>query len=100
MVACGPGAALIPRAARFKVLRGIFRIVLGYIVAISKADKADEYIRYAEHCVKTLKGIPEWESRVLHREMAGEWIRLAHGMMEEAAVRAQPMGQRRKTSRA
>ena len=71
----------------------ILRIIQGDMVAISKADKADEYVRYADHCTKTARIIPERESRILHREMAAEWIKLAQGMVKHAALGAQPTRQ-------
>jgi hypothetical protein len=57
-------------------------------VAISKADKANYYMRYAEHCLETAKILPEQESRVLHREIAAELINLAQGMANDAALGA------------
>jgi hypothetical protein len=67
-------------------------------VAISKADKADDYRRYAEHCLETARLLPGQEARMLHREMAGEWINLAQRIAEDAALGERPM-RRRKTSR-
>jgi hypothetical protein len=52
------------------------------MVAISKADKAVEYERYAKHCLKASKMLPNRESRILHREMAAEWIKLALAMTD------------------
>jgi hypothetical protein len=46
-------------------------------VAISKADKAMEYVNYAKHCLKIVRTIPDQESRIVHREMAAEWMKLA-----------------------
>jgi len=46
-------------------------------VAKSQADKAAEYVSYAEHCLKIAWRLPDQESRIVHREMAAEWIRLA-----------------------
>jgi hypothetical protein len=54
----------------------------GQIVGISKADKADEYMHYAEHCMKTARTISDREPRILHRQMAAEWIKLAQAMAE------------------
>jgi hypothetical protein len=70
----------------------------GENVAISKADKANEYMRYAEHCLETARILPEQEARVLHREMAGEWTNLAQGIVNDAAFGARAPGQRRKAS--
>jgi hypothetical protein len=52
-------------------------------VGISRADKADEYMHYAEHCMKTARTISDREPRTLHREMAAEWIKLAQAMVED-----------------
>jgi hypothetical protein len=41
-------------------------------------QKAAEYQVYAEHCVRTAAMIPDRESRVLLREMAAEWLKLAN----------------------
>ncbi len=63
------------------------------------ADKAAEFTRYAELCVETAKILPHHEARILHREMAAEWIRLAQGMVEEdAKLSAKPARRRRKTA--
>jgi hypothetical protein len=64
---------------------------------ITNADKAAEYMRYAEHCVKTAKILGQHEARTLHREMAAEWMELAQRRMEEATSGAQSIPQRRKT---
>jgi hypothetical protein len=70
----------------------------GENVAMSKADKAHEYMRYAEHCLETAGILPKQEARMLHREMAGEWIKLAQEMVNDAAFGALAPGQRRKSS--
>jgi hypothetical protein len=67
---------------------------------MSTADKADEYMRYAEHCLKLVKVIPQQESRMLCREMAGEWLRLTAGTVEDAARSVQPSEPRRRSGRA
>ena len=36
-----------------------------------------EYVSYAEHCLAMAKIAPEHDSRVVLREMAAEWLRLA-----------------------
>jgi hypothetical protein len=46
-------------------------------VALSKADKAIEYVNYAKHCVKVARIMADRESRMAMREMAGEWMKLA-----------------------
>jgi hypothetical protein len=62
------------------------------------ADKAAEYVRYAECCVETAKTLPDREGRSLHREMAAEWLKLAHLIAEDAAYSAPSSPKRRKTS--
>jgi hypothetical protein len=52
-------------------------------VAISQADKAMEYADYAKHCLEVAGKIPDRKSRVIHREMAAEWFKLA----DQAAVK-------------
>ena len=47
-------------------------------VAILKADERKEYERYAEHCLKMAKLAPDQEARIIQREMAAEWLRLAY----------------------
>ncbi len=37
----------------------------------------DEYVDYAEHCLKLAKESTDRESRVILREMAAEWLRLS-----------------------
>jgi hypothetical protein len=38
---------------------------------------ADEYERYAEHCLKIVGIAESREDRIIQREMATEWLRLA-----------------------
>jgi hypothetical protein len=57
-------------------------------VAISQADKAMEYANYAKHCLEIARKIPDRESRVVHREMAAEWFKLA----DQAAMRTMTNG--------
>jgi hypothetical protein len=46
-------------------------------VAKSKSDKAIEYANYAKHCLQVVEALPDQDSRVIHREMAAEWLKLA-----------------------
>jgi hypothetical protein len=46
-------------------------------VTASQADKAIEYANYARHCLNIVKKIPDQASRIVHREMAAEWFKLA-----------------------
>ena len=43
----------------------------------TKSDKAMEYANYAQHCLKVVNQISDQESRMIHREMAAEWFKLA-----------------------
>ena len=54
-------------------------------MGISPADKAMEYVNFAEHCLKIARALPDREDRVVHREMAAEWTKLAQTMAEDAA---------------
>jgi hypothetical protein len=55
-------------------------------VTISNADKAAEYVDFAQRCLKIAKRLPDRESRVALREMAAEWTMLAsQSAMEDAA---------------
>jgi hypothetical protein len=44
---------------------------------MTTANKQIEYTRYAEHCLALVKISPDHESRIILREMAAEWLRLA-----------------------
>jgi hypothetical protein len=46
-------------------------------MAIARNDKHEEYIQYAEHCVKMAMVAPDQKSRIVQREMAAEWLKLA-----------------------
>jgi hypothetical protein len=43
----------------------------------SKKTQLKDYVAYAQHCLKTVKSIPDRRSRILFREMAAEWLNLA-----------------------
>ena len=55
---------------------------------ISQADKAMEYQNYAAHCLRTAALLPNQEDRIIHREMAAEWFKLADQAMRKNASRA------------
>jgi len=55
-------------------------------VAKSQADKAAEYVNYAEHCLKIAGRLPDQKSRIVHREMAAEWIKLAGDAVDQDAA--------------
>jgi hypothetical protein len=54
-------------------------------MAIPEIDKHKEYVRYAEHCLKTATVITYQKSRAILREMAAEWLTLA-----DAVPRSRP----------
>jgi hypothetical protein len=69
-------------------------------VAVTKADKAIEYAGYAEHCLKIVAFLPDQEFRIIQREMAAEWIKLAKQAATEDAARGaravtQPNGRKK-----
>jgi hypothetical protein len=45
-----------------------------------------EYADYARHCLKIVARIPDQESRIIHREMAAEWFKLADQAAAEAGM--------------
>ena len=64
------------------------------IMSVSQADQAMLYASYAEHCVKVAKALPNRESRIVHREMAAEWLKLAgQAATSDLARDAQPAEQ-------
>ena len=46
-------------------------------MAVSKNEKHKEYARYAAHCLGVAPAPTEQEDRVINREMAAEWLKLA-----------------------
>jgi hypothetical protein len=55
-------------------------------VATSKSDKAVEYANYAQHCLKVVRELPDQDSRMLHRQMAAEWFKLADQAAREGVA--------------
>jgi hypothetical protein len=55
-------------------LRSIRR---GGIMAVGKNIKHEEYRRYARHCLESVRIVTTQNARVIQREMAAEWLRLA-----------------------
>jgi hypothetical protein len=53
---------------------------------MSKTDKAMEYLDYGRHCLAVVTKIPDQASRVVHREMAAEWFKLADQAAADATV--------------
>jgi hypothetical protein len=72
---------------------GRIPIIKGSNVTISHVDDADEYIDYAKRCLKMADRLTERESRLILREMAAEWIKLAgHAVEHNVAPRARAAG--------
>ena len=46
-------------------------------MANRKANKYEEYRLYAEHCLKLVRIATSRKSRVIQRQMAAEWFKLA-----------------------
>ena len=46
-------------------------------MANRKANKYEEYRLYAEHCLKLVRLATSRKSRVIQRQMAAEWFKLA-----------------------
>ena len=46
-------------------------------MAVRKTSKYEEYRLYAEHYLQLVRIAADRKSRVLQREMAAEWIKLA-----------------------
>ena len=44
---------------------------------VPKKNKYKQYVLYAEHCLAKAKTLPDKEARLIQREMATEWLRLA-----------------------
>jgi hypothetical protein len=51
------------------------------IVAVRKNDKHKEYARYAAHCLGLIIPATDEAARVINREMATEWLRLADAVL-------------------
>jgi hypothetical protein len=46
-------------------------------MTIRETSKYEEYRHYAEHCLQLVRIATDRECRVIQREMAAEWIKLA-----------------------
>jgi hypothetical protein len=46
-------------------------------MAVLKPTKREEYQRYAEHCLDLVRLATSRKSRIIQREMASEWFKLA-----------------------
>jgi hypothetical protein len=56
---------------------GRCKIAPEWIMAIPTSYKYKEYARYAAHCLNMVAATKDQESRVINREMAVEWLKLA-----------------------
>jgi hypothetical protein len=61
------------------------------VMAIAKISKHKEYPRYEAHCLNIVPNIKNQDDRIINREMAAEWLRLAeavlHPISEAARIR-------------
>ena len=48
-----------------------------------QSDKQYEYGEYAEHCLHTVRMMPNLEARELQRRMAAEWLKFADALLSE-----------------
>jgi hypothetical protein len=46
-------------------------------MAVPTTNKHKEYSRYAAHCLGLTPAVTDQEDRVINREMAAEWLKLA-----------------------
>jgi hypothetical protein len=46
-------------------------------MAVRKPGKYEEYQRYAVHCLKLVRLATNRKSRIIQRQMAAEWFKLA-----------------------
>jgi hypothetical protein len=54
------------------------------IRAMPKNDNHKEYALYAEHCLKIARIASDHKSRIIQREMAAEWLKLADAPSQSA----------------
>jgi hypothetical protein len=64
----------------------------------SQADRAMLYASYAEICLKVATMLPDRDTRVVHREMAAEWLMLAEQAATSAVVQIDRQTTRRTES--
>ena len=53
-------------------------------MAIPAKAKHKEFARYAAHCLKVVPAITDQEYRVVQREMAAEWLKLAETVLHSS----------------
>jgi hypothetical protein len=51
-------------------------------MAVPDKDKHKEYSRYAAHCLGIAPALTDQDDRVINREMAAEWLKLAEAIVE------------------
>jgi hypothetical protein len=54
---------------------------------IPQNDQHRDYARYAAHCLDMVTTTEDQEARLLNREMAAEWLRLADAIINPKAVK-------------
>jgi hypothetical protein len=57
-----------------------------------KDDKFKDYARYAEHCLNMTAATTDQELRLVQREMALEWLRLADTVWRPHRFKQMQMG--------
>ena len=59
-----------------------------------------EYVEYAKLCLNVVRMIPDQESRIAMREMAGEWMKLAaQSANDDVALGAQATSQTKRRTK-
>ena len=56
---------------------------------IATPNKYKEYVLFAEHCLMMAKAAPNKEARLVQREMAAEWLKLADQLENRGAWNVQ-----------
>jgi hypothetical protein len=63
----------------------------GRIMAVPKKDTHKDYARYAEHCLAMVTVAVDQNARVIQREMAAEWLKLANGVRRRSRPKQMQM---------
>jgi hypothetical protein len=50
----------------------------------AQSDRQVKYSEYAEHCLHTVRMMPNREARDLQRRMAAEWLKFADALLAES----------------
>jgi len=56
------------------------------VMSIPKNNRYEDYFRYAKHCLDLVTQLKSQDDRIINREMAAEWLRLADAI----ALRLKP----------